>query len=47
MGSVESQTTLGQSFDPIALQEKYREERDKRIHNGGLSQYHSIEESSL
>ncbi|KAL2834382.1 hypothetical protein BDW59DRAFT_178793 [Aspergillus cavernicola] len=46
MGSIGNDTTEA-AFSAAALQDKYREERDKRLRNEGLSQYHSIEEDSL
>lgn len=35
------------NFDADALQEKYREERDKRLRGDGLNQYKSVDESAL
>ena len=30
------------SFDPVALREKYRQERDKRLRSDGIRQYRSL-----
>ena len=34
-------------FDPAALRERYLAERDRRLQNGGITQYRLIEEGSL
>ncbi|BCS26830.1 flavin-containing monooxygenase [Aspergillus puulaauensis] len=47
MGSIGNNAAEDRTFEPTALQDKYRQERDKRLRNGGLSQYHSVEEDTL
>jgi hypothetical protein len=34
-------------FDPAKLRERYLQERDRRLKNGGINQYRLIEENSL
>ncbi|KIW98248.1 uncharacterized protein Z519_01832 [Cladophialophora bantiana CBS 173.52] len=48
MGSISDSASWEElGFDPKALKQKYREERDKRLRREGLAQYHTVEESAL